>query len=294
RRRFIVLGVVGVLTAFFGYFAAQTQLVTSFGELLPQNHPFIQIAHKYDQYFGSVNNVTIMIEAKEGTIYNTAIIGKIVQMTRDMDLVYGIQHGSVRSVKLQLFPAAGRRRDCQYPGAAQRRHSQERRRAGRTREQRPQKSRRDLRPLRLARRQGGGDRGQLPRDATRLYAHLRRDSADRGGPGARRVGAYLLRRAADPLRMGVSLHAGISVDFCRHGARRLDPALSLFQRLARSAAADDLRRDLRHLGPRLHPPARLRTRSAGARYPVPDNRARRQPFSADARSVLRRVLPAAR
>jgi len=109
RRRFIVLGVVGALTAFFGYFAAQTQLVTSFGELLPQNHPFIQIAHKYDQYFGSVNNVTVMIEAKEGTIYNRAIIGKIVQMTRDMDLVYGIQHGSVRSIASSSYfrPLAG-------------------------------------------------------------------------------------------------------------------------------------------------------------------------------------------
>jgi predicted RND superfamily exporter protein len=109
RRRFIVLGVVGALTAFFGYFAAQTQLVTSFGELLPQNHPFIQVAHKYDQYFGSVNNVTVMIEAKEGTIYNRAIIGKIVQMTRDMDLVYGIQHGSVRSIASSSYfrPLAG-------------------------------------------------------------------------------------------------------------------------------------------------------------------------------------------
>ena len=125
RRRFLVLGVVGAITAFFGYFAAQTQLVTSFGDLLPQNHPFVQIAHKYDQYFGSVNNVTIMIEAKEGTIYNTPIIKKIVQMTRDMDLVYGIQHGSVRSIDdRQLFPPAGRRRDSEHADFAQRRHSQ--------------------------------------------------------------------------------------------------------------------------------------------------------------------------
>src|SRR6202167_5185002 len=98
RWRFLVLAVVGALTAFFGYFAAQTQLVTSFGDLLPQNHPFIQIAHKYDEYFGSVNNVTIMIEAREGTIYTPGIIRKIVNMTNNMDLVYGIQHGSVRSL----------------------------------------------------------------------------------------------------------------------------------------------------------------------------------------------------
>src|SRR5579863_2197467 len=109
RWRFMVLAVVGALTAFFGYFAAQTQLVTSFGDLLPQNHPFIQIAHKYDQYFGSVNNVSIMIEVKEGTIYNTEIIKKIVHMTQNMDLVYGIQHGSVRSLSTQSYfrPLAG-------------------------------------------------------------------------------------------------------------------------------------------------------------------------------------------
>ena len=109
RWRFLVLAIVGALTAFFGYFAAQTQLVTSFGDLLPQNHPFIQIAHKYDQYFGSVNNVTIMIEAKEGTIYTPAIIKKIVNMTNNMDLVYGIQHGSVRSIVTSSYfrPLAG-------------------------------------------------------------------------------------------------------------------------------------------------------------------------------------------
>jgi hypothetical protein len=109
RWRFLVLGVVGALTVFFGYFAAQTQLVTSFGDLLPQNHPFIQIAHKYDEYFGSVNNVTIMIEAREGTIYNAKIIEKIVNMTNNLDLVYGIQHGSVRSLTTSSYlrPLAG-------------------------------------------------------------------------------------------------------------------------------------------------------------------------------------------
>src|SRR5712692_10457180 len=96
RRRYLVLFWVASFTLFFGYFAAQTQLVTSFGDLLPQDHPFIKIAHKYDQYFGSVNNVTIMIEARHGTIYTPEIIAKIVRMTRDMDLVYGILHGSVR------------------------------------------------------------------------------------------------------------------------------------------------------------------------------------------------------
>jgi len=109
RRRFLVLLLVGALTAFFGYFASRTELVTSFGDLLPQNHPFIKIAHKYDAYFGSVNNVTIMVEAREGTIFTHDTLAKLAAMTRDMDLVYGIQHGSVRSLITASYfrPLAG-------------------------------------------------------------------------------------------------------------------------------------------------------------------------------------------
>jgi len=109
RRRYLVLLVIGALTAFFGYFAAQTRLVTSFGDLLPQNHPFIRIAHRYDRYFGGVNNVTIMVEARHGTIYTPRILGKIVKMTSDMDLVYGIAHGSVHSLATASYfrPLAG-------------------------------------------------------------------------------------------------------------------------------------------------------------------------------------------
>lgn len=109
RRRYLVLLVIGAMTAFFGYFAAKTQLVTSFGDLLPQNHRFIKIAHQYERYFGGVNNVTIMLEVRHGDIYNAETIKKIADMTRNMDLVYGIQHGSVRSLAnaSYLRPLAG-------------------------------------------------------------------------------------------------------------------------------------------------------------------------------------------
>ncbi len=108
-RRYLVLVVIGALTAFFGFFASRTQLVTSFGDLLPQNHPFIKTAHQYDQYFGGVNNVTLMIEARHGTIYQSGIIKKIADMTSKMDLVYGIRHGSVRSLTTASYfrPLAG-------------------------------------------------------------------------------------------------------------------------------------------------------------------------------------------
>ncbi len=210
RRRFLVLAVVGALTAFFGYFAAQTQLVTSFGDLLPQNHPFIQIAHKYDQYFGSVNNVTIMIEAREGTIYHAKIIKKIVNMTNNMDLVYGIQHGSVRSIATASYfrPLAGGvilntpiLPNGEIPKTAED--------LAELREQRPQKSRRGLRPVRLARRQGRGDR---PAASSNRVSTTRASSTRFGKivvkPERDATVHIYYRRSADSLRLGVSLHAG--------------------------------------------------------------------------------------
>src|SRR5438105_12439118 len=108
-RRYLVLLWVGALTAFFGFFAAKTELVTSFGDLLPQNHPFIKVAHKWDQYFGSVNNVTIMIEAREGTVFTPEILKKITYVTNRLDIVYGIQHGSIKSLSNSTYlrPLAG-------------------------------------------------------------------------------------------------------------------------------------------------------------------------------------------
>jgi len=103
EHRFRVLLVLGALTVFFGYFAAQTQLVTSFGDLLPTNHPFIKTYAKYEEFFGGTNNVTIMVEAREGTIYTHDIIAKVARMTRDMELIYGIQHGSARSLTNASF-----------------------------------------------------------------------------------------------------------------------------------------------------------------------------------------------
>lgn len=109
RRRFAVLLWVGLITAFFGYFAARTELRTSFGDLLPQNHPFVKVAHEFDSSFGSVNNVSLMIEARRATIFTPAILAKIARMTSRMDGVYGVQHGSVRSMANASYfrPLAG-------------------------------------------------------------------------------------------------------------------------------------------------------------------------------------------
>ena len=56
-------------TAFMAYESMKLEMFTSFGELLPYRHPFVEIHNKYSKQFGGANNITIMFEVKDGTVY---------------------------------------------------------------------------------------------------------------------------------------------------------------------------------------------------------------------------------
>jgi predicted RND superfamily exporter protein len=87
-----------IVTAFFAYKAFQLKLETSFEELLPQSHPFIQVHKKYSGSFGGANNVQLMIEAKEGDIFNVPTLARIYRMTEAVDQVYGVNHNQIDSI----------------------------------------------------------------------------------------------------------------------------------------------------------------------------------------------------
>src|SRR5262245_30603093 len=66
-----------LVTALFTYWSFQLKLETSFGDLLPQSHPFVQIHNKYAGSFGGANNIQLMVEAKEGDIFTVQTLSRI-------------------------------------------------------------------------------------------------------------------------------------------------------------------------------------------------------------------------
>jgi hypothetical protein len=293
RKRFMVLLWVGLLTVFFAYFAARTQLVTSFGDLLPQDHPFIKVAHKYDRFFGSVNNVSIMVVARDGDIFKPEILNKIFYMTARMDLVYGIQHGSVQSVAYASYirPLPGgillntpvmdpanlpkTQRDADRVKASV--HTNPGAIWG------PYVSLDDKAALIQASFLSSRlDYKLIFDDIYKIIVRPMRDKSVR----------ILRRRAADPVRMGLSLHASDFQNLRCHSACGVGAALSLLPRLAWCTATHNLRSDMRRLGVGFCQVARLQSRPPRPGYSIPDNGTRRQPFGADARPLLRGVLPA--
>jgi predicted RND superfamily exporter protein len=101
EHRGVVMAFVFVLTAFFGYHTYklyEAGFVTSFGDLLPQTHPFMKVHNEFAPTFGGANNVVIMLEVKEGNIFNPGTLKKIYEMTQELDKIYGVNHNQIESI----------------------------------------------------------------------------------------------------------------------------------------------------------------------------------------------------
>lgn len=71
---------------------------TNLGDFVPQRHPFIQVQNKLTQIFGGLNQVSIAIEVKDGTILNMQTLTKVCNITRELYLTPGINAGRIVSL----------------------------------------------------------------------------------------------------------------------------------------------------------------------------------------------------
>jgi hypothetical protein len=97
KRKAVLTGVT-VITLIFAAFALRLHMVTRFDELLPQNHPFVQVHNQYAQTFGGANTIMIMVEVKDGTIFTKETLTKIFEITQRLDRVYGVNHDLINSI----------------------------------------------------------------------------------------------------------------------------------------------------------------------------------------------------
>jgi len=98
RWRGVNLLLIGAATVFFGYHALQLQVFSQFIDLLPRNHPWIQVYEKYNRQFGSANVVVAAIVAKDGSIYDERVLEKVYAFTDQIDKIEGVDHGQVTSI----------------------------------------------------------------------------------------------------------------------------------------------------------------------------------------------------
>ncbi|MDD3519488.1 MAG: MMPL family transporter, partial [Chromatiales bacterium] len=95
----LFLGIIAVLTLFFGMQVPKVQMYSEFSDLLPQKHEYIQLHNAIRDTFGGANNVVMAVVVEgEGDIFDADTLARIHRITLAVDEVPGVNHNLLSSI----------------------------------------------------------------------------------------------------------------------------------------------------------------------------------------------------
>lgn len=98
RQRAYVAGIFLLVTALMLVAALRVEVRTVFDDLLPRSHPYIQVHEQYKQAFGGSNVVSLVLEAEQDDIFNTAFLTKVKTVTSALQRVDGANQFQIVSL----------------------------------------------------------------------------------------------------------------------------------------------------------------------------------------------------
>lgn len=104
----VVSAILG-FTCVMAYLAGQIEVKTVFSDLLPRNHPYVEVNNQFKQTFGGSNMVSIMLEVEQGDVFNPTVLAKVRQVTQALQKVEGVdtyQIASLASKKMKEVRAS--------------------------------------------------------------------------------------------------------------------------------------------------------------------------------------------
>src|SRR6056297_984733 len=93
-----VLSVIAILTLIFALRIPGLKIYTDFADLLPQQHPYIQLHNSIKDSFGGANVLVVGVEFSDGDIFTNDNLATIDRVTQAVDSLPGVNHNLVASV----------------------------------------------------------------------------------------------------------------------------------------------------------------------------------------------------
>lgn len=109
RNRVLVCVAIALATVAFAASLGGLDIRTRFSDMVPHDHPYVQVHRKYQDSFAASNRVTILVKAREGEIFERDILEEIRRITYDLQKVEGVnpmQITSLASKKLKRVNAS--------------------------------------------------------------------------------------------------------------------------------------------------------------------------------------------
>ena len=94
----ITLGLILLVTLFFATKVPGVRMYSDFADLLPQEHPYIQLHNEIRDSFGGANNIIMSLQVKQGDVFTDDVIKRIDRLTQKIDQLPGVNHNTVTSL----------------------------------------------------------------------------------------------------------------------------------------------------------------------------------------------------
>jgi predicted RND superfamily exporter protein len=98
RFRVTVVAILTAVSLVLGTFALKIDVRTSFEDLLPSSHPYVEIDSRFKTSFGGSNLVSIMLQVEEGDIFRRPFLEKVQRITQALQQVSAVNQFQITSL----------------------------------------------------------------------------------------------------------------------------------------------------------------------------------------------------
>jgi len=98
KLRLLILSALTVFTVVMGYYALQLKMDAGFTKMLPIGHEYIDTFFEYFEEFGGGNRVVVVLENKDGDIFEPEFMMKLKAITEEIFFIPGVARHTVTSI----------------------------------------------------------------------------------------------------------------------------------------------------------------------------------------------------
>lgn len=109
RHRVVVTVIIALATLAMASTLTRIDVRTVFSDMVPHNHPYVQVHERYRDTFAGSNKVTILLKVNEGEIFRLPVLEEVQRITNGLTLISGVnstQIVSIASRKLKRVTAS--------------------------------------------------------------------------------------------------------------------------------------------------------------------------------------------
>jgi len=103
EKRIWVLTIISLVSIFFIYELKDLKVYTKYADLLPQKHEYIKTHNRIRFRFGGANTVNMILQVREGDIFNHTTLKKIKDITEELYLIPGVDRFKIFSLAVKIM-----------------------------------------------------------------------------------------------------------------------------------------------------------------------------------------------